>query len=224
MCQRYQPSVVAALLLAVSLGCDETRTIDPTSQNESTQQPALGYATPQLVFDEAKAAAIENDTPRIIRCFTPESQNAIATYTLAAAAMMRIVADGFAERGDARYLASKAKVDAVLAKYSIDLSAISGTGIEPGSANMDLIARIADSITDKPTLTADLLAELEAAKGGDSTDFQDELIGDLVDVEIRGTFAEGVVENSKASANAPVAYYFRKGADGWLIHMPAPTE
>ena len=111
-------------------------------------------------------------TARILHCFTPESQNAFATYTLAAAAMMRIVADGLADRGDDRYLVSKAKVDAVLAKYSIDLSAVSGTEMEPGSANMELLARITDTIPDIPTVTGPCLRNLKPRRGVIQLDFK----------------------------------------------------
>ena len=219
-CHRKHINVVGVALLALIVGCEQSHTIEPLEQKET----ASGYANPQLVFDEAKAAAIANDVPRILRCFSSESQDGFATYTLVAASMLRFVADGFSDRGDDRYVASKAKIDALLRKYSVDLSAVSKSGFEPGSPNVAIINGIAESISDKPTFISELLHELEAAKGGDTTGFQDELIGNLADVKIRGNFAEGVVTNSKSAANEPMAYYFQKNDDGWLIHMPLRKE
>lgn len=220
--QRKYKHVACAVLFALIAGCE--RPAAAPKVEESLEQPVPGFASPQLVFDEAKTGAIANDTERILRCFTSESQDGFATYTLVAASMMRMVADGFAARGDDRYVASKAKVDAVLRKHSIDLSAISGGGFEPGSANMTTINGLVDSIADKPTLISELLRELEAAKGGDTTGFQEELLGTLSDVRIEGDTAEAVVADSSSATSEPLAFYFRKSDDGWLIHMPPPTE
>lgn len=188
----------------------------------SSAQPTtdFNFESPQAVFSVAQAAAKDNDIPRILECHSRETQGSLATHVILGAAMMRLVASKFAERGDDRYAKSKYRVDSILEKYGVDLSDISRDDLQPGITNLDSLRRKAAEIDNQLMFITELLTELEAAKGTKSSGFQDELNGELIDVKIGGAFAEGSVVTFRDGKQVSRSIYFKNAKNGWRIHMP----
>jgi hypothetical protein len=231
MAKRTHPWLAMALIVGAVASCQrasprtELPNPEPASiiehEPSATDPNQAKFETPEQVFAAAQAAAKDNDVAKIVECHTIESQEGLTTYTLMATAMMRLVADKLAERGDDRYVASRARVDAVLAKHGVDISHASERDIQPDSPNSAVFREVAKSVVNRPVFLAELIHELEAAKGAATTGFQDELFGELVDVTIDGTSAEASIAQVTADGNEvrkPIR--FKKTDDGWRIHMP----
>jgi hypothetical protein len=219
------------LAFSAFIGCDTNAPTQPITgtvphhHSEDISLPTMigesKTESPQRIFSVAQAAAKENDIPGILECHSRETQDEFATQVVFAAAMMRFVANKYAERGDNRYAVSKGKVDAVLDKYGVDLSNISEDDLRANDVDLEPFRQLGASIDNRPAFVAELLTELEAAKGTESTGFQDELFGELVSVSVRGTIAEGELVQSKNGREVRKPIYFKKTKDGWRIHMPA---
>jgi len=142
-------------LLAIGnafLGCDTTATTRQQSgdvpvrvSDHSSVHSDIGFDldTPQAVFSVAQTAAKNNDLPRILECHTIETQDSLVTHVIMGAAMMRLVADKFAERGDDRYGPSKKRVDSILEKYGVDLSNVSENDLQPDNDKVALFGQMA---------------------------------------------------------------------------------
>jgi hypothetical protein len=185
----------------------------------SDRATKVDYRTPEDVFKAIRQAAQTNDVVRVLECHTPETRDGIAIQTLMAVVMMRKVADRFAERGDDRYLSSKVRIDAILDKYGVDISRIGEDDIAQGGIP-SRVRDLAASIHDRPAFLAEVLDELEAAKGGDTTGFQDELVGTLADVTIHGQYAEANVVQTRDGTVARKPIYFKNTEHGWRVHFP----
>jgi len=222
--------LVIAVTLCVFFGCNST--LLPTAlphpgsvSNEehsptATDATQTKYESPAHVFNAVSEAAKDRDVAKIIKCHTSETQDSLMTHTLMAAAMMRFVADELAERGDDRYVASKKKVDAILAKHSVDLSHLDEQDIRPDRQNPAVFRDMAAAAADQPAFLAELLSELEAAKGGSTTGFQNELVGRLTDVKLHGEHAEAsIVQSNADGTEVRKPIYFKNTERGWRIHM-----
>jgi hypothetical protein len=136
-----------------------------------------------------------------------------------AVVMMRKVADGFAARGDDRYVSSKKRIDAILDEHGVDISLIGEDDLAQGGVP-SRVRDLAESIRDRPAFLAEVLDELEAAKGGDTTGFQDELVGTLADVTIHGQYAEASVVQTRDGTVIRKPIYFKNTKHGWRVHFP----
>lgn len=203
-----------ALICCVVAGCGKT----------TPPKLADAFATPQVVFHVAQSAANERDFVRVLQCHSPDTIEELTATTIFSAAMMRRLADDLFGRGDNRYVDAKHRVDAILEKHAVDLSKIQPKDLQPHSPNLAPFFELAKSVADQQRFLAELLAELEAAKGTETTGFQDQLRGELVDVQIRGDIAEGTIKRREAGALESKSISFKKSQDGWRIHMSGAPQ
>src|SRR5438270_9644341 len=110
--------IFAALLYS------KVEVVAPMEEGTTSTGPSAvsgsNFVSPMDVFNTARAAARNRDAEKVLKCHSRETQEALATYTLLAAAMMRRASDQFSNRGDNRLVESKRKVDGVLERFGIN--------------------------------------------------------------------------------------------------------
>src|SRR5437016_3134070 len=111
--------------LCVFKGCSSSSHGGRPTSTRPSGVSGRNFASPMDVFNAARAAARDRDVRKVLKCHSRETQEALATHTLLAAAMMRRVSDQFSKRGDNRLVESKRKVDGVLERFGINFGRVS---------------------------------------------------------------------------------------------------
>ena len=181
-----------------------------------------GFESPEACFQSIRVAAHNKDMRGICNCLTEESQETLAGMLVIGGTMMSKMQAGMATmaQGQAAEEAKKAvaAVDSVFEKHGVTEDALQenlGTMVGPPSG--ERLRDLAAIIKDKLGFITDMYAALEplgqTAKFGEQ--FEEQIAGELKDVEVDGDQATAVVVTDRGEE----PLMFRKTPAGWKLHI-----
>ena len=196
--------VLAILLLPALHGCG--------SKGGAT------HATPDDVFQAAKAAAAKEDWKGFCDCLTDDSRDTFAGGMAFAGVMMK----AFGELGGKEAQGKLKPIDDVLSKHGLTEENLKKMEKAPplGGGEKDMakaMKEMAAPIKDRSAFVADMVAALKQVegKGKDQPPFPKDAV--LKDLKIDGDSAKAVVVGRQGDVERSDPIEFRKVGAGWKI-------